>query len=358
METIINPVDVSLLKAELTPDKKLCDTNKGGNEIYVTDAFDSPNVMNEIGRLREISFRQAGGSSGLSADIDKFDTMEAPYKQIVIWNPETCEIMGGYRYILGPDVKLDENGQPILATAHMFHFSDKFIREYMPHTVELGRSFVTPQYQSSKSGSKVIFAMDNLWDGITAVMMQHSNIFFLFAKMTFYADYDKPSRDLIFHFLFKHFPDEEQLVRPYKPVIPDEDSRLLNLILKDDDLKTDYRNLKDSVRKLGFGIPPLVNSYINTSPTMKMFGSAVNDEFSNVIETGILVCFDEMYADKRDRHKEPYMKSLIEKTKVRFPLLGKDLVEKMAERKNENRLKAFMTFVSSKSHEGGPEEKK
>ena len=176
MEKIIDPVSVSLLKAELTPDKKLCNTNKAGNEIYVIDAFDAPNVLREVGRLREISFREAGGSSGLSMDLDEFDTMENPYKQIVIWDPDSEAIIGGYRYILGPDVKIRPDGQPHLATSHMFHFSETFIKDYLPHVIELGRSFVTPAYQSSKAGAKAIFALDNLWDGIGAVMMQHPNI--------------------------------------------------------------------------------------------------------------------------------------------------------------------------------------
>lgn len=341
MEKIIDPVSVSLLKAELTPDKKLCDTNKAGNEIYVIDGNDSPNVLREVGRLREESFRQAGGSSGLSLDLDEFDIMDSPYRQIVIWDPSAEAIIGGYRYILGPDVTLKENGQPNLATSHMFHFSDKFIRDYLPHVIELGRSFVTPAYQSSKAGAKAIYALDNLWDGIASVMMQHSNIIYFFGKMTMYPSYDRSCRDLILHFLWKHFGDDENLVRPYHPVMPQLDGRILDLILRDDDFKTDYRNLKDAVRKLGCGIPPLVNSYMNISPTMKMCGTAVNDEFSDVEETAILVCFNEMYADKRDRHKEPYIKQLVDNLFERFPQLNREIAERLSLRKDEKRSQAF-----------------
>ena len=301
METIIDPVDLSLLKAELTPDKKLCDTHKGGNVIYVVTGHDSPNVLREIGRLREVAFRQAGGSSGLALDLDEFDTMEVPYGQIVVWDPDAEAILGGYRYILGPDVAMKADGQPHLATSHMFHFSDEFVSDYLPHTIELGRSFVAPEYQSSKAGAKALFALDNLWDGITAIIMRHPQIMYLFGKMTMYPSYDKSGRDLILHFLWKHFPDQDELVRPINPVLPQVDGRLLDLILDADDFKSDYRNLKTAVRKLGTNIPPLVNSYMNTSPTMKMFGTAVNDEFSDVEETGILVCFNEMYEEKKDR---------------------------------------------------------
>ena len=349
MEKIIDPVDVQLLKAELTPEKKLCNTNKADNEIYVIDAFDSPNVLREVGRLREISFRMAGGSSGLSLDLDEFDTMENPYKQIVIWDPEAEAIIGGYRYILGPDVKLGPDGQPLLATAHMFHFSDHFIKEYLPHVIELGRSFVTPDYQSSKAGAKAIFALDNLWDGIGAVMMQHPNIVYFFGKMTMYPSYDHSCRDLILHFLWKHFEDKDDLIRPIEPKMPDADTRLLDLILKDEDFKSDYRNLKDAVRRLGTTIPPLINTYMNSSPTMKMFGTAVNKEFSDVEETGILISFNEMYPEKRDRHKEPYMRHLFSRMKSRFPQMKDELADKFSDKKDRLRDKAMAAIKQKKA---------
>ena len=112
MEPIMAPVSLDLIKAELTPSKKLRDTNKGSNEIYVVNHFDSPNIMLEIGRLREEAFRDSGGGSGLAVDIDEFDTMENPYQQLIVWDPDAEKILGGYRFILGGDIKLDANGQP------------------------------------------------------------------------------------------------------------------------------------------------------------------------------------------------------------------------------------------------------
>ena len=349
MEKIIDPVSVELLEAELTPDKKLCDTNKGGNVIYVIDAHDSPNVMLEVGRLRERSFREAGGSSGMSVDIDDFDTMENPYKQIVVWDPEAKAILGGYRYILGPDVTFYDDGQPRLATSHMFHFSDTFIKEYMPHVMELGRSFVTPEYQSSKAGAKALYALDNLWDAIGAVVQEHPSIIYFFGKMTMYPSYDRPSRDLILHFLWKHFPDPEDLVRPYKPVMPETNPRMMDLILKDADFKEDYRNLKDAVRKLGTNIPPLVNSYMNSSPSMKMLGTAINDEFSDVEETGIMVCFNEMYPEKRDRHTMASLGEWARRVRRRFPKISNEAMEKLKMRRNNRKNVIFERFKRRKN---------
>lgn len=356
MEPIIAPVATELLKAELTADKKLRNTNKGGNEIYITDAHNAPNVMREIGRLREESFRAAGGGSGLEVDIDEFDTMKVPYKQIVVWDPDAQAILGGYRYILGPDVCLDESGQPILATSHMFHFSKTFINDYLPHVMELGRSFVAPEYQSSKAGAKALFSLDNLWDGIATVATEHPQIIYFFGKMTMYPDYDRVSRDLILHFLWKHFPDPEELVRPRKPLLPETNPRLMDIILKDSDFKSDYRNLKDAVRKLGTNIPPLVNSYMNTSSSMKMLGTAINDDFSDVEETGILVCFNEMYPEKRDRHTYSFWGEWMEKVRERFPRLGSDASERLFQRRQEKRNRIFERFLLKKKGEETPTE--
>ena len=362
MEKVLDPVSPELLRAELTPDKKLCDTNKADNEIYVIDGQDAPNVLLEIGRLREIAFRDSGGGTGMSVDLDEFDTTpDHPYKQIIIWDPEASAIIGGYRFILGPDVKMQPDGQPHITSSHMFHYSEEFIRDYLPHVIELGRSFVTPEYQSSKAGAKGIFALDNLWDGIAAVILQHPNIMYLLGKMTIYPTFDKSCRELIQHFLWKHFPDPDELARPKFPVEVETDGRLLDLILKDEEFKPDYRNLKDAVRKLGFNIPPLVNSYMNISPTMKMLGTGINDEFFDAYDTGIMICFDEMYADKRDRHKGPYFRHLAEKMRLRFPSIrpgAEELADKLSSVKEGKRMQRFNKFLEKQKERVVGAEKK
>lgn len=329
MEPIIAPVSVELLKAELTPAKKLRDTNKSHNEIYVINHHDSPNVMLEIGRLREVAFRDSGGGSGLAADIDEFDTMENPYQQLIVWDPEAEKILGGYRYILGSDIKLDENGQPMLATAHMFHFSEKFIKDYLPFTIELGRSFVAPEYQSSKAGTKALFALDNLWDGLGALAIQRPDMKYFFGKMTMYPEYNRQARDLIQHFLFKHFEDKEKLVYPMEPLTIETDKAYMDSILKEKEFKDDYKCLNTEVRRLGENIPPLVNAYMSLSPTMKMFGGGVNHEFSEAEETCIMITFDEIYDAKIARHVDSFIDEKITNITKRFPLfvenMGEDL---------------------------------
>ena len=307
-QEIIRPIAKQLLKGELTPGKQLRMTNKSHNEIYIVTAHDSPNVMQEIGRLREIAFREAGGGSGKSVDIDEFDTCDNCYKQLIVWNPEEEEIIGGYRYLLGSEADIDADGQPVLATSHMFHFSEKFMKDYLPWTVELGRSFVAPAYQSSKMGAKSLFALDNLWDGLGALTVIRPDIKYLFGKMTMYPSYVRKGRDMILYFLKKHFDDPERLVIPMKPLKIETDEAELERLFSEDAFKDDYRILNREVRKLGYNIPPLVNAYMSLSPTMRVFGTAINDEFGDVEETGILIAVDEILAEKRIRHIESFLK--------------------------------------------------
>lgn len=307
MEEIIAPVSKDLLRAELTEEKRLRMTNKSHNQIYIITAHDSPNVMLEIGRLREIAFRAGGGGTGKKVDIDEFDTMELPYKQLIVWNPEVEEIIGGYRYLLGSEVKFDEQGAPILATSHMFHFSEKFLKEYLPYTIELGRSFVTLEYQSSKAGSKGLFALDNLWDGLGALTVVMPHVKYFFGKMTMYPSYLTRGRDMILYFLRKHFSDKDNLITPVSPLEIETDPRDLEALFCKDNFKEDYRILNGEIRKLGLNIPPLVNAYMNLSPTMRMFGTAINYGFGDVEETGILIAFDEILEEKRMRHIESFV---------------------------------------------------
>ncbi len=308
MEDIIAPIDREVLKAELTPERRLRTTNKSHNEIYIINWKNAPNVLKEIGRLREIAFRSAGGGTGKSLDLDEYDLMENPYQQLVVWDPEAEEILGGYRYILGDEVEFDSEGKPILATAHMFDFSPKFLKEYLPTTIELGRSFVTLEYQSSRAGAKGLFALDNLWDGLGALTVVKPNVKYFFGKMTMYPSYHRLGRDMILYFLKKHFSDKDGLITPTHPLKIEADENLLKQLFPYDTFKEDYKVLNTEVRKLGYNIPPLVNAYMSLSPTMRMFGTAINYGFGDVEETGILIAVDEILEEKRVRHIESYIK--------------------------------------------------
>ncbi|MBQ4367283.1 MAG: GNAT family N-acetyltransferase [Muribaculaceae bacterium] len=307
MKAIIPPVDVDLLKTELTPQRLLRKTNKADNEIYIVDSHTAPHVMREIGRLREIAFRASGGGTGKECDIDEFDTMDPPCRQLLVWNPDSSEIIGAYRFITGPDIRI-VNGVPRIATAHMFHFSDCFIHEYLPYTIELGRSFVRLEYQSTRVGSKAIYALDNLWDGLGALTVVYPQMRYLFGKMTMYPTYDRDCRNLLLGFLNLYFPDPDCLVRPIEPLqgTAGDDPSLSQFFLGND-FKEDYRRLNAFIRQHGINIPPLVNAYMSLSPTMRMCGTAINHEFGEVEESSIFFSIDEITDEKKNRHIQSYI---------------------------------------------------
>ena len=272
MKEIVSKIPTHLIEEELTEDKFLRGTNKGDNKIYIINGPESPNIMAEIGRLREITFRQAGGGTGKETDIDSYDTSEVPYKQLIVWDPDAKEILGGYRYILCNKLGYDKNGEPNLATARMFHFTDEFKKTYLPSTIELGRSFVQPDYQSSKAGAKALFALDNLWDGLGALTVEHPEMKYFFGKVTMYTHFNIQARNHILYFLRKHFYDEEKLVFPKPEFKLNIDFSAIKEIYTGEDFKEDYKILSKNVRELGENIHPLVNAYMSLSPTMKMNG--------------------------------------------------------------------------------------
>ena len=306
-QLVIPPVDTALLKAELTPDNQLRSSNKGGNIIYTFDGRSCPNLMREVGRLREITFRGAGGGTGKDCDIDAFDLMDPPCRQLIVWDPENEMIIGGYRYIIGPDIRLNPDGSPRLATSHLFRFSDSFIRDYLPYTIELGRSFVRTEYQSSRAGAKAIFALDNLWDGLGALTVIHPEMRYLFGKVTMYPEYSAKCRNMILYFMHKHFPDPDRLATPVNPLQTDIDVHEMRLLFQGATFAEDYRILNHAIRENGLNIPPLVMAYRSLSPTMKMFGTAVNDEFGDVEESGIFLDISEILEEKKKRHIDTFL---------------------------------------------------
>jgi hypothetical protein len=301
MEKIIDPVDREKLKAELNPSLFLRTTRKGGNEIYCVDIHNAPNVVREIGRLREITFRDSGGGTGLSLDLDEFDTSSKCYKQLIVWSPEDSEIIGGYRFILCEDA-MGENSNIALSTSHYFRFTEKFITEYIPNTIELGRSWVQPDFQPTVNPRKGIFALDNIWDGLGAIVVNHPKIKYFFGKVTMYPSFNTEARNFLLHFMHHYFPDKENLMEPFYPLSQNYDRQEFDNKLIGLDFKEGFKILNNFVRERGEYVPPLVNIYMNLSPTMKTFGTAVNKDFGNVEETGILVSFEDIYQEKKDRY--------------------------------------------------------
>jgi len=303
MENVIPTVPKERILKGLAAAKFVRKTNKGGNDVYIFTSQDSPDLMEEVGRLRELSFRMAGGGTGKALDLDEYDLGEDPYKQLIVWDPDAQQIIGGYRfYICNQDTDPSR-----LATSHLFRFSDKFISEYIPHLVELGRSFIQPEYQrTGRSAKKGIFALDNLWDGLGAVVVDNPQVDYFFGKMTMYPHFNKEARNMILYFLDKHFGDREGLAIPIYPVEPGWDEEKMKQLFTGRNFEEDYKILSTAVRSLGENIPPLFNSYMNLSPTMKVFGTVLHTEFGSVEETGLMITIRDMYIEKVSRHLASY----------------------------------------------------
>jgi hypothetical protein len=308
METVISPVDRTLLKKELTRDLFVRDTNNGHNQIYIFTHNEAPNLMRELGRLREMTFRDAGGGTGKCCDIDEFDIAEKPFKQLIVWNPEDEEIVGGYRFLVGHDAPVDEMGTPQTPTSELFEFSSDFIKKFWPVAFELGRSFVQTMYQPTVNLRKGMYSLDNLWDGLGAISVDNPEVNYYFGKITMYPQFDSFARDMILFFMHKYFPDTEKLAIPRFPVKIQTDEKVLKSIFSGANYDEDYRILVQKVRSLNEQIPPLVNAYMNLSGSMKTFGTSMNKHFGNVEETAILVTISDIYDYKKDRHLSTYKK--------------------------------------------------
>lgn len=298
MTNIIAPIERELLKKELTADRLLRNTNKASNEIYVITAKNSPNTMQEIGRLREVSFRSAGGGTGEPIDIDESDIAEDGYNQLIVWDPKAEEIVGGYRFIVSTKPDTEH-----LSTEHYFSFSKQFRQEYLPYTIELGRSFVQPNYQGTRTNPKGIYALDNLWDGLGALMVFNPKAKYFLGKVTMYPSYNLQAHNLMICFLTKYFGDKDGLLTPLYESAREIDLSIIDTVFTGADYAEDYKTLNREIRALGENIPPLINSYMNLSPSMKVFGTVCNPHFGDVEETGILITMDDMYAEKVARHK-------------------------------------------------------
>jgi hypothetical protein len=312
MQDIIDKIPREALLKELTKERFVRKTNNGDNEIYIITHHDSPNTMQEIGRLREVTFRHAGGGTGLAVDIDDFDICAHPYKQLLVWDPVDHEIVGAYRYILCKDAEY-VNGKVLLATTELFDFSEEFYKTYLPYTIELGRSFIQPMYQPSEQFRKGLFSLDNLWDGLGAIVVDNPEMKYYYGKVTMYTDFNVTARDYILSFMKYYFPDPQKLVTPIHGIDINTDvSAFLNEI-KNKPYKEGQTILNKLVRSLGENIPPMVNAYSNLSSTMLSFGTAINPTFGGVEETGILVTIADIYKSKSDRHIETYIKELNER---------------------------------------------
>lgn len=359
---IAPPVDRELIKKELKQKHFLRKSNYGNKEIYVTTAHLSPNIMREIGRLRELSFAADGGGTGKEVDIDMYDTLDDPYccKQLFVWSPEDEEIVGAYRFIHGSNMMRREDGSIVTPTADQYQFSEQFINEYLPYTVELGRAFVQPAYQPGNNLRKGLYSLDNLWDGLGCLILEIPETRYFFGKITMYGDLDRKARDLILYFYQKHFPDRDGLVWPYERVSIESDYNELVQLFTGRNYKEDYQILLHAVRERGCTVPPLINAYMNLTPTMRSFGTCPNHHLVGTTDTGILITLNDIFPEKRRRYIDSYEERNQKLDRRRFFSINMKLLpwwKKQASDEEKETLRELKT-LKNKQHELKQELKK
>ncbi len=300
---IISPVDRELIEAELTKERFVRNTNKGGNKIYIINHHNSPNIMREIGRLREVSFRYAGGGTGEELDIDEYDTCERCYEQLIVYSQEDREIIGGYRFITGSRAQNPETRNYDLSTAHYFDFTDQMKQAYLTDAIELGRSWVQPNYQPGVNPRKGLFALMNIWDGLGSLVVKYPKNKYFFGKVTMYTNYNKEARDILLSFMTHYFPLRPDLCKP-KPEYEAGFSTVLfdQYFDKSLSFKEGFKVLHKLLKERGEWVPPLINIYMNLSSSMVTFGTASNPDFGDVEETGVLVTIADILPEITERH--------------------------------------------------------
>jgi hypothetical protein len=153
-----------------------------------------------------------------------------------------------------------------------------------------------------------MYSLDNLWDGLGAIIIDNPGVKYFFGKVTMYPEYDRLARDLLLFFLNKHFADDESLMVPIASLPIETDKKILKNIFTGCNFEEDYKILVNQIRQLNENVPPLVNAYMNLSATMRIFGTALNKGFGDVEETGIILTIEDIYDFKKDRHISTYKK--------------------------------------------------
>ncbi|HLO57986.1 MAG TPA: GNAT family N-acetyltransferase [Bacteroidales bacterium] len=298
---ILGNVKKELLVRELNQARFIRKTNKDNNEIYIFDYHSAPNLMLEVARLRETTFRKAGGGTGNYLDIDHFDFQQQPYKQLIVWDPVQKEIAGGYRFAWVPEVTQSCRYLSRITFSDHFNFSGDFVENYLPWSIELGRAFITPKYQSTGVIRKSIFILDNLWDGLGALIKLYPDARYFFGKVTLYRQFPEDAKLMLLNFMYNYF-GQTGLVKPIHPMELPFGGQKIHTTKTFSEIENDYAELSGMMRKMGTPVPPMFNAYLKLSPSIKVMGTFHNKDFGNTDETAILITIRDIYSHKLERY--------------------------------------------------------
>lgn len=291
-KTIIHPVPVRLIKHELYHSERLGSTNDG-KKIFLIKADSCPNVMREISRLREITFRKVGEGTGKSFDTDTYDEH---YHHIVLWDDDDLEIVGSYRLGITSEI-IEEKGIEGLYNASQFTIHETF-NDVLSQSIELGRSFVQAKYWKTN-------ALDYIWQGIGAFVMKNPQIRYLWGAVSISNSYSELAKAMIVYYYKKWYLGDTSFATPHKAfVITKIQEQEIEAMFTGSNHEEDFRILKFGLKGLGFSVPVLYRRYTELCNYggAKFASFSVDEGFMNAIDGLIVVDLHAL----RDEYKERY----------------------------------------------------
>jgi hypothetical protein len=264
--------------------------------------------MQEVGRLRELTFREAGAGFGKKVDIDDYDIGEHCCKQLIVWDPIKKEIVGGYRFNLFYDLKNKNLNDTPLSNKSFYNVSNKFVSDYIPYLVELSRAFIQPMFQPKYAGRRAAFSLDNIWDGLGALVIKYPFLKYYFGRLTFFSNYNATVRDSIFYFFQKHLKGDTFLLQAKSPLSLDTPISYIKKKINMSDIKEDYKSLQLIAKEHNTVIPPLMKSYYNASSSLKVFDPVFDSYFGSSYAAAIIVTIKDIYPSYVKRYIKPYKK--------------------------------------------------
>ncbi len=301
-KNIIHPIDKQVLTREFKNAQHIGSTSDQ-KKIMLTSSEDSPSILKEISRLREITFRKVGEGTGKKKDLDNFDKY---YKHLVVWDENELEIIGAYRIGLGKDIVM-EKGPDGFYTSTIFKYEKEFIEKYMPTGVELGRSFVQKKYWNTN-------ALNYLWQGIGAFLAHHEQVKYMFGGVSISNSYPESAKKMIVYYFKKWFGEEHQLAKAISKFnIPHHSLSKFDELFNGSSYKEDYKILKRMLKPYGYSVPILYKHYSELcyEGGVKFLDFAIDESFENCIDGLILVDVDLIKDDKRARYISSQKENLL-----------------------------------------------
>ena len=291
-KNVIHPVSARQLRFQIYNNEFIGQTTDG-KKIFLVEYEKSKDIIREIARLRELTFRKVGEGTGTKKDSDKFDKY---YKHIVLWDDNQLEIVGSYRLANGKSV-LTELNTDAFYTSTLFKFNNNFI-PLLFNAVELGRSFVQSKYWNS-------FALDYLWQGIGRYLSINQHIRYLFGPVSLSNNYSSEAKDMIVFFFSKWFPPKRNYITSINPFELSKNSvKKLNQIFNGDDYQKELVILKNLLDNHGFTIPVLYKQYADLCLPggVQFLGFNIDSNFGNCVDALILVDLYYLKENKKRRY--------------------------------------------------------